>query len=67
MPKTRLTAVSVERLRPPAKGRIEYWDNLLPGFGLRVSETGAKTWVLMYRVGRRQRRLTLGRYPALGQ
>ena len=66
MPKTRLTAASVERLRPPAKGRIEYWDNLLPGFGLRVSETGAKTWVLMYRVGRRQRRLTLGKYPALG-
>ena len=52
MPKARLTAASVERLRPPAKGRIEYWDNLLPGFGLRVSETGAKTWVLMYRVGR---------------
>ncbi len=66
MPKARLTAASVERLRPPAKGRIEYWDNLLPGFGLRVSETGAKTWVLMYRVGRRQRRLTLGKYPALG-
>ncbi len=66
MPKTRLTAASVERLRPPAKGRIEYWDNLLPGFGLRMSETGAKTWVLMYRVGRRQRRLTLGKYPALG-
>ena len=66
MPKMRLTAVSVERLRPPAKGRIEYWDNLLPGFGLRVSETGAKTWVLMYRIGRRQRRLTLGKYPASG-
>ena len=66
MPKARLTAASVERLKPPAKGRIEHWDNLLPGFGLRVSETGAKTWVLMYRVGRRQRRMTLGKYPALG-
>ena len=66
MPKARLTAASVERLRPPAKGRIEHWDSLLPGFGLRVSETGAKTWVLMYRIGRRQRRLTLGKYPALG-
>ncbi len=66
MPKARLTAASVERLRPPAKGRIEHWDSLLPGFGLRVSETGAKTWVLMYRVGQRQRRLTLGKYPALG-
>ena len=66
MPKARLTVASVERLRPPAKGRIEHWDSLLPGFGLRVSETGAKTWVLMYRIGRRQRRLTLGKYPALG-
>ncbi len=43
MPKTRLTAASVKRLRPPAKGRIEHWDSLLPGFGLRVSETGRKT------------------------
>ena len=66
MPKARLTVASVERLRPPAKGRIEHWDSLLPGFGLRVSETGAKTWVLMYRIGRRQRRLTLGKCPALG-
>jgi len=66
MPKARLTATSVDRLKAPAKGRIEYWDNLLPGFGLRISETGAKTWVLMYRVGKRQRRLTLGKYPALG-
>ena len=66
MPKARLTAASVERLRPPAKGRIEHWDSLLPGFGLRVSETGSKAWILMYRVGRRQRRLTLGKYPALG-
>ena len=66
MPRTRLTAVAVDRLKPPANGRIEYWDTTLPGFGLRISHTGGKNWVLMYRTGNRQRRLTLGRYPVLG-
>ena len=41
-------------------GRIEYWDNQLPGFGLRISETGRKTWVVMYRVRGKLVRETLG-------
>src|SRR5262249_15113008 len=37
-----------------------YWDSQLPGFGLRISETGRKTWVVMYRVARKLVRETLG-------
>ena len=40
MPTLKLTQAAVERLKPPASGRVEYWDSQLPGFGLRVSAPG---------------------------
>ena len=43
----RLTAAMVERISPPAKGQVEYWDRSLPGFGLRVSYKGRKAWVVL--------------------
>jgi integrase len=36
------------------------FDTHLPGFGLRVSAGGHKAWILFYRVGKRQRRYTIG-------
>ncbi len=65
MAKKRLTTRFIDSLKPPKAGRAEYWDAGTPGFGLRVSYSGRKTWVLMYRHHRRLRRLTLGTYPAL--
>jgi integrase len=56
----KLTQAAVERLKPPASGRIEVWDLQLPGFGLRISETGRKTWQAFYRVERRMVREKLG-------
>ena len=47
-------------------GQVDHWDTVLPGFGVRVSAQGRKTWVLRYRVNGRQRRLTLGTFPSLG-
>jgi integrase len=44
---------------------VDYWDAYNPGFGLRVSAGGRRSWVLMYRHGNVKRRLTLGTYPAL--
>jgi hypothetical protein len=52
-------------LKPPAEGQRDYFDEGLSGFGVRVSIGGKKSFVLMYRVGRRLRRFTLGRYPHL--
>ena len=40
MPKANLTTASVEKLRPPAGGQVEYFDRRLPGFGLRLSYHG---------------------------
>jgi Arm DNA-binding domain len=60
MPTIRLTQRAVETLRLPAAGRVEYWDNHLPGFGLRIAATGRKSWVAMYRVDGKLIRETVG-------
>src|SRR5271163_1691143 len=53
----RITQLFADRVGPPKEGRIEYWHD---GLGLRVSASGAKSWVAMYRVGGRKVRETLG-------
>jgi hypothetical protein len=46
--------------------RVEIADAVLPGLYLIVQSTGAKSWAVRYRMGRRTRKLTLpGRYPVL--
>ncbi len=61
----RFTVRSIEGIKPPATGQKDWWDASLPGFGLRVSAAGRKSWVVMYRYAGVKRRLTLGAYPAL--
>ena len=65
MQKNRFTTRFIDSIKPPQSGRDEYWEQATPGFGLRVSASGRKTWVQMYRHHGRLRRLTLGTYPAL--
>jgi len=65
MASIKMTVRSVDAIRPPASGQVDYWDADHPGFGLRVSAGGRKAWVAMYRHGNVKRRLTLGTYPAL--
>ena len=45
--------------------RIE-WDDDIKGFGLRLREGGKRVWVFQYKMRGRQRRMTLGSYPAMG-
>jgi hypothetical protein len=65
MPSIKLTAMSVANAKLPEQGRVEYWDAALPGFGLRVTAKGAKSWTMIYRASGQQRRMTLGHYPTL--
>jgi integrase len=57
----RLTAAAIRTAKPPP-GRADhvYFDDDLPGFGLRVRASGAKAWMVQYAIGGRTRRMTLG-------
>lgn len=72
MPTVKLTDAAVQRLQAPPGERREYFDASLPGFGLRVAgptphaPEGRRSWVLFYRFGGKQKRLTLDPpYPAM--
>ena len=65
MPTRKLTDLFVERTKPPACGRIEYFDAAFPGLALRITENGVKSWSAYYRFNGRHRRFTIGRYPAI--
>jgi integrase len=79
MPTLKLTQAAVEKLSPPASGRIEVWDSLLGGFGLRISaplagKPARRVWQVMYRVKTGGKRKlvretlgTLGEIPKVDQ
>ena len=58
-----LTDLMLRRLTAEGQDRVEVWDGKTPGFGVRVSKTGTKTFILVYRHRGRPRRLSLGRWP----
>lgn len=71
MPVQKLTAKTVANAKQPKSGRLEIWDSIiggdpsLPGsFCLRVTDNGVKSWCVMYRIDGKQRRMTIGTYPA---
>lgn len=61
MPNFKFTARSLPPV--PATGQVDYWDEGLPNFGMRVSFGGRRTWVAMYRYNGTKRRLKLGTHP----
>lgn len=61
----KLTKTVVDRLPNPETGYALHWDDQLPGFGVRVTHSGIKSYVLQRRVGTKERRITLGRHGVL--
>lgn len=59
----RLTDLLIKKLKAPETGQKTYFDDSLRGFGVRVSQGGSKSFVLMY--GKKRQLKTLGRYPDL--
>lgn len=55
LPRRKLTDRGVASAKPG-----EHWDALVPGLGLRVYESGRKSWIILYRRNRRK----IGSYPA---
>lgn len=67
----RLTDKRVEKLAAPAGKRVEIGDTIVRELRIRVSDKGAKSWSLLYRVAGAgdgetrgaMKRMTLGAYP----
>src|ERR1700684_11727 len=62
----RLTKANVAKLALPAgKSELLVFDEALAGFGIRLRYGGKRTWIAQYRVGSKQRRLSLRSTEAL--
>jgi integrase len=58
--RTKLTPAFCQRARAQdGAERTLYWDADMPGFGLVVTSTGRRSYVVQYRAGRRSRRMTI--------
>lgn len=60
-----LTDLAIRKAAADPQRRIELWDARLPGFGVRIFPSGAKSFILVYRHRGISRRLTLGRFPIM--
>ena len=67
MPAQPLTAKWIENSKPPHQGRIDYFDTRQSGLVLRISDSGRKSFGVVFRVSgdRKLRRLTIGPHPVV--
>jgi integrase len=62
----KLTQPTVNSLTlPSGKSDAIFFDDEVPGFGLRIRGGGKRSWIFQYGIGTKQRRMTLGTAPAL--
>jgi integrase len=68
VPRTRLTELTVARVKSPKEGRLELWDTALPAFGLRLTANGRRSWIVAIRKpgARHPVRVKLGEPPLMG-
>jgi len=61
----KITKSYVDKLPTPATGQAFIRDIELKGFAVRITSTGAKSFILEKRIDGKVKRVTLGRYPEL--
>lgn len=61
--KIKLSDQFIRDLVAPDSGNRIVYDARLPGFGVRITKNGARSFVLNYRFKGRERRITIGQYP----
>jgi len=64
MPKLHLTKSVIDELTP-SSSELVYWDDSVPGFGLKVTPLGRKVFIVIYRTKdglSRLRKYTIGAY-----
>lgn len=57
-----LTDLAVKRFPLPEKGTTTFWDTTVKGLGVRVSQGGARTFIVLIGSGKRKK---IGRYPTI--
>lgn len=57
-----LTDLSIRSFTIPAKGQKDYFDDALPGFGVRVSQGGTRSFFLFTGKASNRRRQAIGRF-----
>jgi integrase len=61
----KLSKSSIDKLPIPTSGYSLHWDDTLAGFGLRITSSGVRSFIVQKRIGGKERRSTLGRYGVL--
>jgi integrase len=62
----KLTAGMIRTLSLPAgKSELLIFDDVIPGFGLRLRDGGSRVFIYQYKLGNKQRRITLGSVGAV--
>lgn len=62
----RLTRPALAHLAlPPGRSEHIVFDDTLPGFGVRIRAGGKRVWIAQYRIGQKQRRVTIGSVETL--
>ncbi|MGO9454981.1 MAG: tyrosine-type recombinase/integrase [Candidatus Binataceae bacterium] len=62
--KAKISDKTIKGLRPPEQGNRIVYDHEIRGFGIRITAGKAIAFVLEYSIGGRQRRYTIGPWPA---
>jgi integrase len=62
--KLTISEIAKLKLNPGVKDKI-WFDDAVPGFGYRMRESGKRTFVFQYQIGRKKRRLVIGSAAAL--
>ncbi|EXS70295.1 integrase [Sphingobium sp. Ant17] len=64
MPKMKLTKTNIDRVRKPGTGTVIYVDTETKGFGLRVTASGAASFIVQRMIAgqSKERRITIGEY-----
>ena len=58
-----LTELGLRALQPPETGQKDHFDDSLPGFGIRISQGGARSFFVFSGSKHQRERTTIGRYP----
>ena len=59
----KITDALTRKATSQGKAQLIIWDDAIKGFGIRITKSGAKSFILNYRTGQKSRRITIGSYP----